>query len=324
MTTKTYKFPVETCARRGGSQTPLGCDLDNTFFKKECPGYPNLPTVLPEMERVIAIGDIHGDYNLAVRCLLLAKVIDDKLNWVAVPPTTVVVQVGDQIDSCRPYPEVYDCHNERKKGDTANDVKVIQFFDMIDKKARLVGGMVISLLGNHEIMNSQGIFSYVSYANYNEFKYKVKDINLEGREGRKQAFAPGGPLAKHLACSRLSAVIIGSNLFVHAGILPSLLNKIELSGKDERLKVAYINQVVSRWLLNKLDAADKDDLANLLNSKYNSPFWPRILGTIDPDIPMTDHRCHKNVGKVLNVLKIGNIIIGHTPQLYRQRINCYR
>lgn len=311
---KKYKFNVDDY------------DLNNIYIKKECPGYPKLPTVLPEAERVIAIGDIHGDFDLAVRCMKLAKLIDDKFNWIAQPPTTIVVQVGDQIDSCRPYPPTvdlpngFDCHNERKRDDKPDDLKVMQFFDSINLKARAKGGMVISLIGNHEIMNSQGILNYVSYRNHKEFVYKVNDHNLTGKQGRLDAFKPGGPLAKHIACSRLSGVIIGSNLFVHAGILPSLLHKIDI-GDDENphLKVAYINQVVAKWLLNKLEAADKEDLHHMLNGQYNSPFWPRILGTLDPNISMTEQKCSRTIGKVIQSLRIGKMIIGHTPQLYSNK-----
>lgn len=73
-------------------------------FLKDCPNNTFIPTTLPAVKRIIAIGDIHGDYNLAVRSLRLANLIDEDLNWIADPPNTIVVQVGDQIDSCRRIP----------------------------------------------------------------------------------------------------------------------------------------------------------------------------------------------------------------------------
>lgn len=52
---------------------------------------PPLPTVLPAAERLIAIGDLHGDYPKAIRAFRLAGLIDEKERWVA--GSTVAVQV---------------------------------------------------------------------------------------------------------------------------------------------------------------------------------------------------------------------------------------
>ena len=95
--------------------------------------------------------------------------IDDEYNWIASPPNTIVIQVGDQVDSCRPIPGVMDCHNKREPGDKSDDMNVMTFFDEMHKKAIKHGGAVYSLLGNHELMNSQGNFDYVSYDNYRNF-----------------------------------------------------------------------------------------------------------------------------------------------------------
>ena len=42
-------------------------------FKKDCPNYPYLPIILPKKNRIIAIGDIHGDYKLLLKLLKIAK-----------------------------------------------------------------------------------------------------------------------------------------------------------------------------------------------------------------------------------------------------------
>ena len=43
-------------------------------------------------------------------------------------------------------------------------------------------------------------------------------------EFRSKMFQPGGKLAIHLACTRVSAVIIGDYIFVHGGIVePGIL-----------------------------------------------------------------------------------------------------
>ena len=50
--------------------------------------------------KIIAIGDIHGDYIIFIELLKLAKVIDSNLNWVG--KDTYVVQLGDTLDGKRP------------------------------------------------------------------------------------------------------------------------------------------------------------------------------------------------------------------------------
>ena len=46
--------------------------------------------------RIIAIGDIHGDYYIFIELLKLAKVIDNNLNWIG--KDTYVIQLGDTLD----------------------------------------------------------------------------------------------------------------------------------------------------------------------------------------------------------------------------------
>lgn len=76
---------------------------DKKLFNDNClREYKYYPPILPKQERIVAIGDLHGDFGLAIKVLKIAKVIDDKYNWIG--GNTVVVQVGDQLDNCRPIP----------------------------------------------------------------------------------------------------------------------------------------------------------------------------------------------------------------------------
>ena len=60
----------------------------------------------PAVERMIAIGDLHGDLKVTLQALRLAKVIPDtifpynvdQIRWTG--GNTWVVQLGDQIDRC--------------------------------------------------------------------------------------------------------------------------------------------------------------------------------------------------------------------------------
>ena len=153
-------------------------DHPDDEFINDCPAFQEIPTFLPPVPRIIAMGDVHGDYDLAIKFFKIAKLIDDKLNWIASPLNTIVVQVGDQIDSCR-FQRGYDCNKEKKFDDLHSDINVLQFFEDMHKKASKYGGAVYSLIGNHELMNAQGIFNYVSYDNYVNFKYiSPQSINI--------------------------------------------------------------------------------------------------------------------------------------------------
>jgi hypothetical protein len=308
-------------------------------FLKDCPSDDHIPTILPSAERIIVIGDIHGDYDLAKRSFEVAGLInknDTELNWVADPPNTIVVQVGDQIDSCRPVNVGgYNCHNSKQKDDIAEDIKVLDFFNQMHEKAKRVGGAVYSLLGNHELMNASGDFDYVSYENYYNYQYVDKNnVKHEGPPGRKSSFKPGGPVANMLACKRTSVLIIGSNIFLHAGLLPGLVRRLDYLNLDDRTKLKYLNRIVRKWLLNKMSpnrdkeaTTEKDDIDVVLGKdirvlgsgkKTLSPFWTRAFGDIKVGEKMDSTKCKEALENVLQVLKIGQIIVGHTPQLFNQ------
>jgi len=282
---------------------------------KGCSTNQITPTILPPVERIIALGDIHGDLDLAIKSFKLAKLINNNLDWIAKPPNTIVVQVGDQIDSCRPIAGRYNCHKSKKPGDIANDMNVIDFFDQMHVKASAQGGAVYSLLGNHELMNTMGDFNYVSYANYYEFDYKHDGKIYRGPSGRKSAFKQGGPIAAHLACTRNSVIVIGSTMFAHAGVLPVLAERLEHLPIDSNTKLEYLNMIVRKWLLNMLPK--NDSLAKIiLKNPKESVFWNRIYGSIANNADLESAECSNSVKETLDVFKIGHIVVGHTPQLF--------
>ncbi|MEM0354110.1 MAG: metallophosphoesterase [Thermoplasmata archaeon] len=294
-------------------------------FLKDCPNSQFIPTILPPVKRIIAIGDIHGDLELSIRSFKLANLIDNNLNWIANPPDTVVVQVGDQIDSYRPnYPKNV-CRKKHDLDDRPDDINVINFFDEMHKKASKVGGAVYSLIGNHELMNVMGDFRYVSNENLYNFKYFSNGKIYLGKKGRKDAFKPGGPLAKHIACTRNSVIIIGSTMFVHAGILPALVKQLEYLEIDNQTKLKYLNAIVRKWLLHKLTERAKISkkvniskrvISSIINDANLSPFWTRIFGLIPEGKELNSPECFESIKETLEVFKIGHIVVGHTPQFF--------
>ena len=247
---------------------------------------PILKSVYGPRRRVIAIGDIHGDIDIAIECLTLAKVIESRtwrdIKWIG--GDTIVVQVGDQIDDYRP-----------EIGEVTNlfpDIDVLRFFNFIDKKAKKHNGAVVSLLGNHELMNVYGNTDYVSNAS----------LKFMSKRERLEKFKPGNEYARLLACTRLAAVIIGSCLFVHAGITPSFAKSI---GLKDRSGIEEINIEMRKWLLGEIKETNK---LKLLRTE-DSLFWTRLTGQTN------QATCSTNVTPVLKLLNIGSMIIGHTPQI---------
>jgi hypothetical protein len=155
--------------------------------------------VLPDAERVVAIGDVHGDLDATRRALRLAGAIDEKDHWVG--SSLVVVQVGDQLD----------------RGD--DERAILDLFDRLRDEAAAAGGRFVALNGNHEVMNVALDFRYVNDAGFTSFVDLASGSGGSPREGRQRAFAPGGPYAKLLAEQPI-ALRVGSTLFVHGGVLP--------------------------------------------------------------------------------------------------------
>jgi len=284
-------------------------------FSDYCKTYDKLPHILPAAKRIVCLGDLHGDYKLTLDCLKLANIIDDKLNWVAEPPETIIVQIGDQVDRCRPDVNMKCDNPEATPYDEGSDIKILELFTDLHKKALKKGGAVYSLLGNHEIMNVDGQLNYVSYEGLKQFENEINPETKEkfksGKEARKYLFKRGNKYAKFLACTRQTALIIGSNLFVHATIMPELAKKF---------KVDDLNILVRKWLLGIINNDHKlEGIGNvgdiLLN--YNiSPFWPRVLGNLPPNVSLDDETCEEYLKDTLDLYKCNNMIVGHTPQVF--------
>jgi hypothetical protein len=277
-------------------------------YKQRCTGFQYTPSILPKVDRIIVIGDLHGDYNLTINILKDAGVIDIKNNkiiWTG--GQTYVVQVGDQIDKCKPK---YDSQFCSAKGtviyDESSDIKILKLFSNLQNQALKNRGNVISLLGNHELLNIVGKMNYVSYLGFKEFE-GYKGIK-SGLKARKHAFSPGNEYGLLLGCTRNASVIIGSNLFVHAGIMNDFVRELDITSKND---LETINIGIKLWLMGILK---KKYISKIIDSSSNSIFWCRILGSIDVGIPLTDHRCLDHVDSVMKILNINNMIVGHTPQ----------
>ena len=300
-------------------------------FDKQCRSkfydFDKIPHILPKRDRIVAFGDIHGDFDLAVKLLKIAKVINDKNDWIG--GKTCVVQVGDQVDRCRPI-EKGDCTKENYMDEDENsDVKILEFFYNLNKQALKKGGIIICLLGNHEINNVYGYMSYVSYKGIVDFKDEINpktgnriadDKNYVGNDFevgmkvRKHLFSRGNKYARFLACARQAIVIIGSYLFVHASVVEDLADQF-----PDHDGIKQINVLIREWLLNIRRSEDRIkgttlNLRDLLLNSDVSPLLPRNLGYLESNLDAKDKKCTTELDNVYKAYNIYGIIIGHTPQ----------
>ena len=51
-------------------------------YKEKCSDIKKYPSVLPPVERIIVIGDLHGDWEMTIKSLKIARLINDKHNWI--------------------------------------------------------------------------------------------------------------------------------------------------------------------------------------------------------------------------------------------------
>lgn len=231
----------------------------------------------PAPERIVAIGDLHGDLAATRAALRLAHAIDDRDRWVGGKLT--VVQTGDEID----------------RG--ADDRAIVELFDRLADAAHAAGGEVRALVGNHEVMNVSGDFRYVTAAGFAAFKDGdtrrvpaaiLSQFPVEAR-GRLAAFFPGGSFALRLSQRNVIAVI-GDTLFVHGGVTMDHV----------RYGLGRLNREISRWMSGQ-GAEPSPAMAE------DGPLWTRRYsddkGTID---------C-AGLHETLAALGLRRMVVGHTP-----------
>jgi len=209
----------------------------------------------------------------------------------------------------------------------------MKFYTDIDELAIKKGGRVISLLGNHELMNVTGNMKYVSYKGLMEFAEEGDNVE-EAMEKRKNSFSNKvelDGLNKFLACTRTSSIIVGNLLFVHGGLMKEMANEYKLTD---------INIIVRKWLLGKLhgEIAKKllkvDKQANIVDkikkiiSSSSSIFWNRFLGYLPSDNTITTsnkqqftEQCDKYLEPVFSTYNLKGRTYGKVG--YTRRVWCY-
>lgn len=186
---------------------PLLCLL-TPLLLAATPPMPRLETAPADtftgVERIVAVGDVHGDAGALEAVLRLARLIDAQGHWVG--GKTHLVQTGDVDD----------------RGDHTREA--FELLMRLEKEARAAGGQVHALLGNHEVMNMLGDLRYTTPGERASFadQSPEPDGNAPpGTHGHQAAYGPQGRYGAWLR-GHPAVIRINDTLFLHGGLAPEL------------------------------------------------------------------------------------------------------
>jgi hypothetical protein len=275
-------------------------------------------------QRIVAVGDLHGDYAAWTAIARAAGILDATGHWAG--GNTILVQMGDITDRA------------------PDSLKIVRSLQQLQKEAPRKGGKAIVILGNHEAMNLLGDNRYTTAGEYAAFVdahsaerrdrvYEANRAKLEaaaratdpkatpeqiraawmtehppGWVEHTLAWGPSGELGKW-ATSNPAIVKIGGTLFVHGGI----------SAEYSKLGIDEINKRVATAM------AAGDDAPNSILSDPLGPLWYR--GLVQPDADAQAERAQskpppppltadQELDAVLPALAAQRLVIAHTPQLH--------
>ncbi|KAJ1477384.1 Metallo-dependent phosphatase-like protein, partial [Baffinella frigidus] len=263
------------------------------FGKKEGGGTPDIdvPTFFEMPDRVVAVGDVHGDVEAMLGCLRIAKMVNEAGDWIG--GTSHFVQLGDIMD----------------RGD--NEKSCVDWLFHLKRQAAAAGGAVHILIGNHEVMNVDMDFRYVTPGSWEGWADQKKSgtlmVNIADSvaslgypaymKERVSAFRPGGTTSKllsHMPC----VVQIGDSVFVHGG----------LRIKHVEYGLEKLNRETAAWLEGapRFKAAEKPSCLD----QQDSPVWARLYS-----VPKPKRSSGEELDEVLRRMNAKRMVVGHTPQL---------
>jgi len=152
----------------------------------------NNPYTYDKVSKVLAIGDLHGQYDSFERLLINTGVVDENLNWRWGNGHMVIC--GDVFDRGQ---KVTEC---------------LWLIYKLQRQAQQAGGEVHLILGNHEIIHLLKMGRGEIATKYAVLFYNT-DLDYA------DFFGPEFELGRWLR-TRPLAVRIGENLFIHGGVPP--------------------------------------------------------------------------------------------------------
>ena len=248
--------------------------------------------------RVVAVGDVHGDFQKTVGALSVAGVLDWREDgpppWVG--GDTVLVQVGDVLD----------------RGD--REIAIISLLQHLQRQAEEAGGRVLLLNGNHEALNVLGDFRYVTPGGFAESSKIVQmstsvpdDVSgtWEGQlRARLALFSPGGPVANQLA-KNYTVLQVNDTVFAHGGLRPAHVD----------YGIEKMNEEVSNWMAGvKTEGGTRFPPPMDAMGSGDSVMWNRSYSKEEFDNPVERYHAANMLQQTLDKLDAARLVVGHTPQ----------
>jgi calcineurin-like phosphoesterase family protein len=256
------------------------------------------------VQRIVAIGDLHGDFDHFVRLLRWSYLVDGDLHWTG--GKSHLVQMGDVMD----------------RGDEAREI-----FDLIkrlEKEAEDAGGRVHMILGNHEEMNlmnrSTQYPGYVTPAQFKSFLSKeviaaeekraggrVRDSRWEEliadpeTDAAKDYYRNFVELYGHWLAEHNVVIKINDTVFVHGGLTESFAAR----------GLEAINNLY-RSELQRLFRGEEFRPRILFVAA--GPLWNRDLASTDEN-----QEYKARVDQILKLVGAQRVVVAHTPTAFRGR-----
>ena len=184
------------------------------------------PAIFNNINKIAALSDIHGQYDLFIELLKNNKIIDEDLKWTFGDGHFVIV--GDVFD----------------RGDKVNEV--LWFLYDLEIQAKKKGGYVHFLLGNHEYMILQNDLRYI-HTKYHKTPF------LLGIE-YKELYGKNTVIGRWLR-SKSTIIKINDIIFTHAGISREFYSSVDFDldkiNRDMRESIDLsIDEMVSNNFYN--------------------------------------------------------------------------
>ncbi|KNZ62137.1 uncharacterized protein VP01_130g15 [Puccinia sorghi] len=249
--------------------------------------------------RIVAVGDLHGDLNHAVRVLRMAGLVDLRDHWIG--GEAVLVQTGDIVDRGK------------------DTILLYKWMDTLRTQAHLSGGAVymnalgdwryvtkedIETFGSAEsrrrVMSTEGWIGQSWLANYSvsaRVPYRLGDAT----PGGKRRFTESEEDSKDD-----DPFLDAATVFVHGGITPEYAAK----GLTEinRIGKALLHRALQGHLpYDHLPPHTPHEEAQLYSE--HGPLWERSYA-LDDD----EHRICRQIQLANKRLNVRRMVMGHTPQ----------
>ena len=234
--------------------------------------YKRSKLIIPNPKKLLAISDLEGEFDIMVKLLQANDVIDNSLNWSY--GSGHLVLIGDMVD----------------RG--TNVVPLLWLIYKLEAEAKLAGGNVHFILGNHERYLLDGRTKSANSKYYGTFR----TIGMSQRE----LWSKKSELGRWLR-SKPVMLKIGNTLFLHAGVSPKILNlHPTLQSIDKEAEHNFAIGDVIRRTINDHVIHDADGII----------FYRGLARNKGDDF--SKKASDEHVKQILKEFKVDRIAIGHT------------